>query len=134
MKCAQCGCELVVGHSCSYRPTRYGDSLAIENFELRNELEHLKEVLEDMAAQFAYRTVIKKKRYLATGGLSALEDCFDALGWKDPHSADKILSGCDYPGCNEFATCGTPTSNGYKHCCGDHFSFFNDGKIESDAK
>ena len=27
---------------------------------------------------------------------------------------------CDEPECKDFATCGTPTKDGYRHTCGKH--------------
>lgn len=50
------------------------------------ERDRLRDVLADMVSQFAYQT--GDRRGVSTGGLSALEDAFDALGWKDPHYPD----------------------------------------------
>lgn len=35
-------------------------------------------------------------------------------------SLDTIRAGCDEPGCDEIATCGTPTEKGYRMTCGYH--------------
>ena len=52
-------------------------------------IEELEEALEGMVDQFAYRRVSRwgrgKRLAFNTGGLSALEWAFDALGWDDPH-------------------------------------------------
>ena len=33
---------------------------------------------------------------------------------------DTIVRVCDEPGCNQAATCGTPTESGYRQTCGKH--------------
>ncbi len=54
-----------------------------------------------------------------TGGLSALEGAFSVLGWKDPYPCPE--NKCKYGKCKEWATCGTPTKNGYKRVCFKHY-------------
>jgi hypothetical protein len=44
----------------------------------------LREALADMVWQFAYRGTYEGRENLHTGGLSALESAFDALGLSDP--------------------------------------------------
>lgn len=78
----------------------------------------LETALTDMTRQFAYWS--DKVGGYQSGGLSALEGAFDALGWKDPHPAPEAT--CDEPGCLERATCGTPTTKGYRWLCGSHFA------------
>jgi len=80
-----------------------------------------RELLEDVALQFAYRAGGKQKslRCLTTGGLSTLEAVFAALGWDDPHYVTEGY--CEQPGCMEWATCGANTNDGYKRLCGEHF-------------
>lgn len=73
-----------------------------------------REALEDMVRQFAYYS----SGAYHTGGLSALEDAFDALGWDDPHPDLSVA--CDEPDCREQVTCGTPTPDGYRSTCFDH--------------
>jgi len=46
--------------------------------------DELKEALIDMVNQFAYRGTYEGRENLHTGGLSALESAFDALGISDP--------------------------------------------------
>lgn len=85
---------------------------------LERELTEAKNVVKDMLYQFAYRTVYRKRLHLATAGLSALKDGFEVLGWVDPHPIPECE--CGEPRCHQDATCGTPTSNGYRWTCGDH--------------
>ena len=81
-------------------------------------IEELHAALESMTLQFAYRTLVRRRRNLNTGGLSALEEAFEALGWDDPHFVD--WGGCENDGCNDWATVGMPTGEGYKRLCGAH--------------
>jgi len=46
--------------------------------------DELREALIDMVSQFAYRGTYEGRENLHTGGLSALESAFDALGLSDP--------------------------------------------------
>ncbi len=78
-----------------------------------------REALENMVWQFAYCGSCDNRLVLHTGGLSALEEAFDALGWPDPKSCPERE--CEAPDCHKEATTGTPTSDGYKRLCGDHF-------------
>mgnify|MGYP001569572096 CR=1 FL=1 len=75
----------------------------------------LREALQSMIEQFAFVSDGK----IHTGGLSALECAFDAMGWDDPHPAPKYLV-CDEPGCGNQATCGWPLKTGYRRTCGNH--------------
>lgn len=82
-----------------------------------------REALEGMVTQFAYWS--ESAGGYHTGGLSALEDAFDVLGWDDPHPAPEAR--CDEPGCMAQATCGWPTrpggtgpNGGYRRTCGPH--------------
>ena len=81
--------------------------------------EEIKGFAEDVAYQFGYYFPIKDMLYISTGGLSTLERAFDILGWNDPHPVPECE--CEFPGCHEHATCGTPTKDGYKRVCGKHF-------------
>jgi len=55
-----------------------------ETSELLKQRDELKEALIDMVSQFAYRGTYEGRENLHTGGLSALESAFDALGLSDP--------------------------------------------------
>jgi hypothetical protein len=52
--------------------------------ELLRQRDELKEALADMVSQFAYRGTYEGRENLHTGGLSALEGAFLALGISDP--------------------------------------------------
>lgn len=65
--------------------------------------ERLKDALEDMVGQYAHHTVVNGRRAYTTGGMSALEHAFEALGWDEPHYTDD--GECEIDGCNEWATC-----------------------------
>ena len=52
--------------------------------ELLRQRDELGEALIDMVNQFAYRGTYEGRENLHTGGLSALESAFDALGLSDP--------------------------------------------------
>lgn len=78
--------------------------------------EELRDGLESMVYQFAYQT---SGPAFHTGGLSALEEAFELLGWSDPHPCPEQK--CETDECREHATCGTPTPDGYKRLCGDHY-------------
>ena len=84
------------------------------------EPEEIKGFAEDVAYQFGYYFPIKDILYISTGGLSTLEWAFRILGWNDPHPVPECE--CEFPGCHEQATCGTPTKDGYKRVCGKHFA------------
>ena len=77
----------------------------------------LESALEDMCYQFAYDT---NEGEIYTGGLSALEYAFMILDWTDPHPLPKGML-CSEPKCKKRATCGIPTTDGYKHLCGEHY-------------
>ena len=77
------------------------------------------EVIEDLLWQFAYRGEKDGRLVLCTGGLSALESAFVAVGWNDPHPVPELE--CQAEDCHKEATCGRPTPDGYKRLCGDHY-------------
>ena len=96
------------------------------------EPEEIKGFAEDVAYQFGYYFPIKDMLYISTGGLSTLERAFDILGWNDPHPVPECE--CEFPGCHEHATCGTPTKDGYKRVCGKHFAELYREKAEAGQK
>ena len=78
----------------------------------------LKDALIGMVQQFAYWS--DTAGGYTTGGLSALEDAFSILGWSDPMPIPGAR--CQIVGCNRQATCGTPTPEGYRRLCGEHYT------------
>jgi hypothetical protein len=91
-------------------------ALILGNPAPRENEERLRVALKSMVRQFAYVSDGPKYR---TGGLMALEDAFEVLGWSDPKDAPEIK--CQAEGCIKEATCGTPTKDGYKRLCGKHY-------------
>lgn len=81
--------------------------------------QNLLENVRDLVEQFAYKITNKGRAAYTTGGLSALEAGFAALGWDDPRPAPECE--CQHPDCHEWATCGTPTKDGYKFLCYHHY-------------
>lgn len=82
-----------------------------------------KEALEDMVWQFGYRGVKNGKPIIWTGGLSALEGAFEALGWEDPHYLpDAEGYCCEIEGCVEPDICGTHWGDSklYLRLCSKH--------------
>jgi len=85
-----------------------------------------RDALESMVLQFGYwHAGIGGIR---TGGLSALEEAFAALGWTDPHLMPERC--CDEPGCLDDGTMGWPTrpggtmgNKGYRRTCWEHSDF-----------
>jgi hypothetical protein len=98
---------------------------ADERRMLDAEIQELKEAVTSMVHQFGYSTTIDGHAYLFTGGLSALESAFDILEWTDPHPCPE--SECEADRCGEWATCGTPTPDGYKRLCDTHFALTRGG-------
>lgn len=85
--------------------------------------EQLREALEDMVYQFGYDCSKNGRPAIFTGGLSALEGAFEVLGWDDPYVIPDPVW-CDAPvepRCPNRTTSGTPTPNGYKRFCREHF-------------
>ena len=93
------------------------------------EPEEIKGFAKDVAYQFGYYFPIKDILYISTGGLSTLEWAFRILGWNDPHPVPECE--CEFPGCHEHATCGTPTKDGYKRVCGKHFAELSRDEAEA---
>ena len=90
----------------------------------------IREALEGMMYQFAYASVKDGQPALSTGGLSALEDAFEALGWSDPYIIPHPVW-CDAPvtpRCAEPTTWGTPTPDGYKRFCAKHLHYWQEAQ------
>ena len=82
-------------------------------------MDDMKEFAEDVVYQFGYYGQYNGRLHIGHGGLSTLEWAFDILGWDNPHPAPEFE--CEIDGCHEHATCGAPTSDGYKRMCGKHY-------------
>lgn len=82
--------------------------------------EDMREFAADVAHQFGYHTQHNGRLALSHGGLSTLEWAFEILGWENPHPDPE--NECQYEGCHHYASCGTPTKDGYKRVCGHHFA------------
>lgn len=87
----------------------------------------LEAALENMVRQFAVWSDLAGG--YVTGGLSALEEAFDALGWEDPHPAPEAR--CQAPRCTRQATCGTPVEGGkYLRLCGEDYDYATEDLLD----
>lgn len=84
------------------------------------EVSELKEFAEDVIYQFGYHINYNGRLHLSSGGLSTLEWAFAILGWQDPKPYPE--GECEWDGCHEYASCGTPTPDGYMRVCGKHYA------------
>ena len=75
-------------------------------------VDEMREFAADVVYQFGYYGQYNGRLHIGHGGLSTLEWAFDILGWDNPHPAPEFE--CEIDGCYEHATCGAPTSDGYK--------------------
>lgn len=83
-------------------------------------MDKCREALESMVLQFGNRGTKNGKPTLYTGGLSALEDAFEALGWDNPHYLPEEGYTCEVEGCVEPIVCGCPWGAMYFHLCAKH--------------
>lgn len=91
--------------------------LIAENEKLKADM---RAFAEDVAHQFGYHSQHNGRLTLTHGGLSTLEWAFDILGWENPHPDPE--NECQHEGCHHYASCGTPTKDGYKRLCSYHFN------------
>jgi hypothetical protein len=103
----------------------------LTEIELLAERAELMETINGLVWQFAFQGHNKKGKWLSTGGLSALEDAFAVLKWEDPHYIRE--GGCQHPECKAWDTCGTPTPDGYKRLCGEHYRLLR-AKMDAEVK
>ena len=80
----------------------------------------LREALESMVFQFGYRGVKNGQPTIWTGGLSALEEAFEALGWDNPTILPEEGLTCEVEGCMEEDTCGMRWGDMYLRVCSQH--------------
>ena len=87
-------------------------------------MNRIRSALEDMVFQFGYRGTKNGKPTIWTGGLSALEGAFNALGWHDPHYLPEEGYTCEVMGCMEEDTAGTywGDSRLYLRLCHEHYA------------
>lgn len=82
--------------------------------------------IEALIWQFGVRGVVDNQPVIHTGGYSALEQAFEALGWDDPRVIEEANGvTCDVEGCFE-AIGGSGVSweaTGYWHCCYEHIGW-----------
>jgi hypothetical protein len=83
-------------------------------------MEDMQEFAGDVVYQFGYYGQYDGRLHICHGGLSTLKWAFGILGWDNPHPAPEFE--CEIDGCHEHATCGAPTSDGYKRMCGKHYA------------
>jgi hypothetical protein len=110
-QCPTCGSDACVGRL-QYESCRAASPAPADT---ALDVERLRSALEDMVNQFA--------SYwggggITTGGLSALEEAFEVLGYSDPNPAP--WRGCDEPGCREEGSSGWPSPTGYRRTCHEH--------------
>lgn len=86
-----------------------------------------KDALESMVWQFGYQGVKDGKPMFATGGLSALEEAFSALGWDDPHFISEEGATCEVDGCMHPIASGQPWGYLYLSLCSVHSAMKRDG-------
>jgi hypothetical protein len=80
----------------------------------------MEEALINMVFQFGYRGVVDNKPCITTGGLSALEEAFEALGWDDPHIITEEGNTCEIKGCMDETTSGQTWEDMYLRLCHKH--------------
>ena len=87
----------------------------------KNSHTKLEQALESMLVQFGYRGVKGNRPIICTGGLSALEEAFDAMGWDDPHYLPEEGYTCEIEGCMEEPVCGGSWGDLYLSLCSLHY-------------
>ena len=101
-------------------------------------MDNYKEALEEMVWQFAHRSVGKgNKSILWSGGLSALERAFKALGWDNPKvipDTDGLI--CDVKRCSGWveAQGGMWADTGYWCLCAEHSASCRRGNPQPQMK
>lgn len=84
-------------------------------------MDKFKSALEDMVWQFGHRGTKNSKLIIWTGGLSALEEAFEALGWEDPHYVADESMECDIKECVKWRSPQTVWDDVYVLICEKHF-------------
>jgi hypothetical protein len=94
----------------------------------------IKEALESMVWQFGYRGVKDGKPCIGTGGMSALEDAFFALGWDDPTIIPEDGNTCEISGCMEPCSSGQVWGDLYLSLCYNHSAMIRKGEERPPVK
>ncbi len=81
-----------------------------------------KDALEGMVWQFGYRVTFRERLAITNGGLSALEEAFDALGWNNPHYIDDASMECDIEDCHQWRSPQIHWDGVYVMICSQHFT------------
>ena len=81
-----------------------------------------KEALEGMVWQFGFRDTVNDRLAITNGGLSALEEAFDALGWNNPHYVNDSSMECEIEGCHEWRSPQIVWDDVYVLICSKHFA------------
>jgi len=96
-----------------------------------------KDALEGMVWQFGYKGVKGGESIIWCGGLSALEEAFEVLGWEDPHyveDCDGVI--CDVTGCAEWVSSQgiVWSEKGYWCVCSVHSQAYREGAPQPEMK
>lgn len=94
----------------------------------------IKSALESMVWQFGHHGVKNGKPIIWTGGLSALEEAFEVLGWQDPHYLQEKGNTCEIKGCVEPITSQTTWDDLYLCLCREHHHDCCSGKPRPPVK
>ena len=78
------------------------------------------EAIESLIWQFGFRVIVGDKPAITTGGLSALEEAFEALGWDNPHYVGASME-CDVEGCHQWRSPQIHWDGVYVLICAEHF-------------
>jgi len=95
-----------------------------------------RDALEAMVWQFGYQGVRDGKPIIWTGGLSALEEAFEALGWEDPRFVEDSDAICDVEGCPEWTVSQGVAweDTGYWHICHKHSAAARNNELQPQMK
>jgi hypothetical protein len=90
-------------------------------------VQRIRDGLEDMAWQFAYRIMVDGRPAITAGGTSALVEAFDILGWDDPRQVGEEVC-CEVDGCNQWVEAYLTWDGLYLRLCAAHAREADDGR------
>ena len=107
-----------------------------ERERLLARLKGLRDALEELTFQFGYKSVRGGRSVIHTGGLSALETAFEALGWGDPMYFVDTEGICDVKGCADWVTLGGVgwQETGHWCLCSKHGMAYWSGESQPEMK